>query len=339
MKLQAVSLIACLAVVFAAQAQPVLDQSDAPLPEHLLTYRQGNFVALGAVGADQVWDASGVADVSAPMTIMFISPQASGFGPQFPTATVATATGDNILFERADAGGRYVVGQYMVINPVQLIIPYSDEQLVMPYPCTFNTAFTDSFAYAYSVQGINATGRGQVDYVADGYGSLILPHGTVNDVLKLTGTYIGEETAATTTFRTEVQEVIFYKPGISGFVLRSQQIVQYNNGAPAGSGTVLQYLDNDNFVGLGASAAAEDGLKAWPVPASDMLRVEYKAPHGSRLQVTLTDAMGRNVRAVEVNAASATVAELDVKQLPRGLYLLQARDANGWRAVKQVVLE
>lgn len=339
MKLHAISLLACLVATLSVQAQPVLDLSDAPEPEHLLTYRQGNFIALDAAGEDQVWDASTVADGSGQTTIMFISPAASGFGSQFPSATVATETGGNILFERADANGRYVVGQYIVINPLQLIIPYSDEQLVMPYPCTFNTAFTDSFAYAYTVQGTSATGRGQVDYVADGYGTLILPQGPLTNVLKLTGSYVGVETSGTNTFRTEVQEVAFYKPGLPDFVLRSQQIVQYNNGAPAGSGSVLQYLDADNFVGMEASAATGDGLRAWPVPASDVLRVEYKAIPGSRLQITLIDALGRNVRAMDLDATSAAAAELDVKELPRGLYLLQASDGEGRRAVRQIVVE
>lgn len=62
-----------------------------------------------------------------------------------------------------------------------------------------------------------------------------------------------------------------------------------------------------------------------PNPATDVLRVRTGLPVGTRVQFTLTDALGRIVNSGQLNG----IGTLDVQELTTGLYHLTLRTGNG----------
>ncbi|MBP7516061.1 MAG: T9SS type A sorting domain-containing protein, partial [Flavobacteriales bacterium] len=68
-----------------------------------------------------------------------------------------------------------------------------------------------------------------------------------------------------------------------------------------------------------------DDATLGPNPATDVLRVHTGLPVGTRVQFTLTDALGRIVNSGQLNG----IGTLDVQELTTGLYHLTLRTGNG----------
>ena len=78
-------------------------------------------------------------------------------------------------------------------------------------------------------------------------------------------------------------------------------------------------------VGISDLPAAESSLKIYPVPAANMIRVETP---GIR-EVTIMNMSGQIVNTL-FNDGSSQV-ELDVSNLPAGVYLIECKNAHGQR--------
>lgn len=77
------------------------------------------------------------------------------------------------------------------------------------------------------------------------------------------------------------------------------------------------------------------GLRLWPNPASDHVRVEVLDRQTTRLQsARLLDLQGRVLRSVEVQQNDAL--EVDLQDLPRGIYLLEVQGNLGRQAMRVV---
>lgn len=337
---------AFLAAVFssaaaALAAQPAMTTADIPQPEDGFTYFISSFVPITESGPDAQWDFSTAEELMGPIQVFHVTPGATGFEAQFPTATIAEDDGTDFTFMRTDGEGLYIVGRRMVVSGVSLMVHYSDEQLVLPYPCTFNTAFTDSFEYDYTYQGQTATGTGDLQYTAEGFGTLLMPYGPVQNVLMLTGHYVVQESFGANSARSEVDHVVFYRPGISRFVAQTQYVTQFQNGTMTGSGGNLTYMAGDFFTSAGASAGLSIGLEAWPVPVRDVLNVQYGLGGGRRVHLRLVDNTGKVVREMEERTALPGIQRtaLDVRDLPGGVYLLNIMDDHGQRGTCRVVVQ
>lgn len=75
---------------------------------------------------------------------------------------------------------------------------------------------------------------------------------------------------------------------------------------------------------LWQASAGVVGLKVWPVPASNVVNVQSVQ---GLLEVSLLDATGRMLG--QWRPHSAVVAEISVRDLPAGLYVLRAQLATG----------
>lgn len=120
------------------------------------------------------WDYSGATAEGDPITLLFEAPGSSSHAMDLPTATIRNE--DDLL--RGDATGLYALG-YANDNAS---LVYSDPRRVFAYPCSYLTTWTDDFS------GVSASGSsetGTTTGTADGTGTLILPYGPVDNVLRV----------------------------------------------------------------------------------------------------------------------------------------------------------
>ena len=61
----------------------------------------------------------------------------------------------------------------------------NNRETVFTYPCTYNTQGNDYFSATFTSGGNTFYRYGTSTFVADGYGTLIMPYGTVNNVLRI----------------------------------------------------------------------------------------------------------------------------------------------------------
>jgi Multicopper oxidase/Secretion system C-terminal sorting domain len=75
------------------------------------------------------------------------------------------------------------------------------------------------------------------------------------------------------------------------------------------------------------------GLRLWPNPASDHVRVEALDRQTTRLQsARLLDLQGRTLRSVEARQSDGL--EVDLQDLPRGMYMLEVEGNLGRQALR-----
>lgn len=321
-------------------AQPVIDQADAPEVGDVLSYIPTTFVAITDTGAGITWDLSMLGN-GTPASITFLDPAATGHESAFPTANLALDDGNSYLYLRKDATGLYSVGLFRQMSGFQLQAGYTNEEMLLPYPCTYQTAFTDTFAYSYLYQGNTVQGNGYKAYSAVGFGTLQLPYATIQNVLMLRGTSTTEEVLPGTDYIGHVNEVVFYRPGIKYFLLRAVQTSSSINGQPGQPGAGLYYATPEVFAGLKADGPEAIGIDAWPVPATQRLNISYGVGRDRKVKVELLDATGKTVRYLEerTHADGIHSTGLDVEGLPAGIYLLSITDGQGLRGTRKVVIE
>lgn len=333
-------LLATVAVPVVLAAQPVIDQVDAPQEGDVFPYIAAGYVPITESGTDVVWDLSNMGG-GAATNLPCEAAAATAYGNQYPTATLALDGGNVISYLRADASGLYVVGVYKQVGGQALQIHMTDEQLMLPYPCTYGTEFSNPYTYSYTYTGGTVNGGGHGTYVADGFGTLILPYDTIHNVLKLSGTDTISESIPGTSYVTAVNQVYFYKPGIHYYVLAATHLSQSVNGGTPQEGGGISYLAQSMFAGIQQDQRQAIGLEAWPNPARDFVNVMYGIGGGHKVQLELLDELGRSVRS-EPQATSLPGIQqvrLDVQDLPAGVYLLRLTDDHGQQGSCRVVVQ
>lgn len=166
------------------RAQPVLDFSNSgTVVGDAFTYHAGPWADPGTAGANQTWDLSTLTSDSL-IFIEFVDPATTPDGASFPAATVAAMDMGFFAYSQFDATGGYLHGMSNV--PGEAPIVYSDAMQMTSYPSTIGTTWVDAFHAEFSVMGFPIVRDGSITANADGYGTLILPWGTLNDVLRVT---------------------------------------------------------------------------------------------------------------------------------------------------------
>lgn len=177
-----------MAVVCATylQAQPVISNAEDFSIGTVLKFQQcePGGVLPGNAGADQIWDFSDLSSLPDTTIETMVSPGSTPSGNDFPEANLTESYSDGrYVYVDKQTNGNYLVG---FADPAAgLTIHYPNAMQFAVRPITFETNITDEFTISYSVNSLNFVGAGTVNILADGYGTLILPNATYENVLRL----------------------------------------------------------------------------------------------------------------------------------------------------------
>lgn len=308
-----------------ALAQPTLEfPSSAPTPGTSFEVNYAAPTAPGANGPDQTWDFASLAADSSGITYVEL-PEATPLGNEFPSATAAVVAPTGTDYFRAAAGLLELQG----ISFLGQTAPLDNSAAYLPYPCTYQSSWEDDFGGTLEFQGFPLQVTGTVIGIADGYGTLLLPEGPVNDVLRVRRitsttiqTFLGD-------FVLEDETFAFYTAGIGIPVLEISNTTGDVLGTPIDLQT-LEWVDLTT-VGVAEGPGARIGLEAFPNPATDQVQVNISLGGGAQVSVELFDAQGRQVRALPLNTGSHGVHThfLDIQGLPSGMYMLRVVDNDG----------
>jgi hypothetical protein len=154
-------------------------------------------VLAGSPGANQTWDFTLLTTVDT-LKVSMLPPGASSLSSQFPgTALVRrqlSANGDVQLgFINKTSSANYMLG---IVDSASLFTTkYPNSILTSTRPFTYMSAVTDTFTTNYIFSG-TVTGGGILNMTADGYGTLKLPNGTYNNVLRIKISYVQNDTGS-----------------------------------------------------------------------------------------------------------------------------------------------
>lgn len=326
------TLLAFFGSIAIAQAQPTITAQNAPVPGTNYTLHFGPYVDPGSAGANQTWDFSGLTTDST-MNIMLVEPNTVPGFESFPGATVAEVGNEAVMFWRTDADGIYHLGSLSE----GVAISYFDEGKYFEYPCTYQTSWEDSVFAIFEVEEENITRDGLIQGEADGYGTVIMPNGTYNNVLRVR--WLENTTDATDFF--EINSVydsyLFYLQGQS-YPLAHIVTATISFMGNETTTQFTQWYTGDLTTGVTDAPLSQDEMMVWPNPADEQVRIQLPANMKGETFIQVMDATGKTAHTARFIPDANGALDLSVSDLVTGLYFVNAIDAKGNKATVRLVV-
>ncbi|MCG3166782.1 MAG: hypothetical protein POELPBGB_02564 [Bacteroidia bacterium] len=313
------SLFPVLAISFinSVKAQPTITTANF-IPQtgenflvHLFPYQ-----AAGVGGAAITWDFSG-ATATGTASMNHVDPALTSSFASFPDATVCISQGGAYSYFEGTSSAWYYNGVVASGN----LIPYSNPEKLMEFPFTYNDNFTDNFGATFT-SGITITRSGSVNVTADAYGTLILPYGTINNVIrvKVVENYSDSYTVTVPVTLTYAStNYYWYKADTHYPVLSITSLDQ--------DGTIYQgasYLDQSHISAMEENIVNDIHLNIFPNPSDASTVVSFELEEPENIRLALYNTLGDLVEMVEKNKLGAGNHryEISSENYAAGLYTL-----------------
>lgn len=163
-----------------------------------------NDVEPGSAGVGVIWDMSGLSE-SETEYFVYREPDATPWGDEFPSAGICGISWeDSYSYYLFNSDGITTVGYAGLVPPSDTFkVIYSNPEFFIPLPYSVGTTHSDDFAGTSQTLGFIIPFTGDIDFEADGEGTLILPTGTYHNVVRYhfnrtqTNTFMGGSTTTT----------------------------------------------------------------------------------------------------------------------------------------------
>lgn len=308
-------LIFALAAYSGLLAQPILNYSDVG-PEAGDNFTVYTFDATstptGSVGAGMTWDYSTLTGTSSSWS--YVSKSATPYASDFTLATLAVDQGSGAYnYFTSNTSVLAMAGTHNGSYAME----YTDIEEMMRYPMTYGTSFVDNLV-GYGNPGVAIDRSGTVTVTADGYGTLILPGGTVTNVLRVKVVEDYSDAMMTSTFD---YDATIYQWWVAGL---HNPILSITNGVYAGTAINPGYFMDPSSVGIESPLLPEQSVNVFPNPAKDQLNVSYTVEEASEISLSITNMLGQQVRYMEMGTVSqgANTTTLDISDLESGIYMV-----------------
>lgn len=287
-----------------AFSQPVLNQANcAPQAGQSYSLTNINYVNQGSAGANQIWDLSS-ATVDSVFTVGIYS--VNGIPPDinFPNANIKSTNSNfngYIYYYKIDLNKWEYYGFHTTIS-----VAYSNPRTFLPFPFTYSDAHNDS-CYGVLYVGYNIYKKGTVSIEADGYGSLILPSGTYNNVLRVHYVEQQIDSSQNGVYNTTLDYYYWFKPD-------NHYPIAYMMTSPNSGGF---YLNNISSVeDLGSNST----FNIYPNPANTYINITYSGLTPMPDNYEIIDASGKVIAKEKISSAGSTL--IDVSHFPSSIYLI-----------------
>jgi hypothetical protein len=297
-----------LSVLVSANAQPTITATDFN-PYIGLAIKYYTFTPFpfdgGPAGAGVTWDFSQVS-ANDSVTAVYVDPATTIHAASFPTATIANnLTG--IGFEYLNANSNFIARAG--IDAQGVLMPYSDDEVIMNYPCTYTTTYTDSYVATFSTGGYTFYRKGTVDVNADAYGTLLLPWGSVSNVLRLhlVENYTDSTAFSFTSYTSD--NYIWVTPGTHYYLCSIASVSNQYSGSFLDAATVgLSKVDLSKFLHIS------------PNPTTNYLCIDFAANEKIN-RTTITDISGKVVFSNDNNSIMEN-QRIAIDHLTAGYYFV-----------------
>jgi len=207
------------------------------------------------------------------------------------------------------------------------VVPYMDPEELMRYPMNYNDNYVDNFSASFTNAGVNYSRSGNVTTTVDGYGDIVLPYGTITDVLRLKyeEDYKDEFTIIGVPYTLNYQSEIYawYKPGIHVPVMAITKLT-----SDAGNTEYGLFLDAS--VGFEQNSIENEVASIYPNPVSHKAIYSVKSDNKTDFELTLINALGQELEVLFVGQIEAgqNNINIDLGEYQKGSYLIKARSGD-----------
>ena len=322
-----------LPLAMAALAQPTITGSSNPVPGDALTMQNGGQMATPATGASATWNYATAIFNGPAAQLVFAAP---GSGVPAGTTLMETGTPGLTSYLKADATALSLVGLATDYGTMDC----ADAMVQMPYPFTFNSTLTDPYSCSGQSAGYQYSRSGSTQFTGSGFGTLILPYGTVSNVLlisvsqSMSDDFIDDDLVD---MEYSLNLFMFAKPGAKTALLT----VSTTQNLTSGATTYASRMLDPNSLGVSEALANSIGVELVPNPASGSVEVRYGVGARAKLAIDVLDMAGRVVisQARTVHAAGIQRDEINIAALAQGVYMVRITDGEGGYGVKQLIVQ
>jgi len=170
-----------------AYAQPEITQSNMPLVgDHVVIGICSDAVNPGNEGAMQTWDMSNLTEAEEQF-FTYIAPSEGPRSDSFPAANLCAVSWlDDYSYYNIGTSSLSVEGHVATIDPNDTsVFVLNNTEKILGLPYTYNDNFTDSFDGNIYFSNLGTFSfDGTLDFEADGYGTLVLPNATYQNVVR-----------------------------------------------------------------------------------------------------------------------------------------------------------
>jgi hypothetical protein len=313
-------------------AQPILTFGNTgTVPGDAFVLRACEWQDPGAGGAVQIWDLTTLTTDSM-IDLVFVDPSTTPDGIYFPTATIASLDTLGNAYNQFDINGGSLLG---VSLPGSQPIVYSDPMIWVTFPCTYMTSWTDPFQAAYDLGGFNFQRTGTITATADGYGTLMMPYGQLDDVLRVT--YVEDYQDVSLLTLTAHREYTYFMQAGTHYPVVN--LFSYSATVLGNTQTITgaQWLEVPS-TSIARNAGRTSGFSVWPVPANDAVTVRFNSGTGA-CTIDIIDALGQIAvhRDVITPATGMHEERIAIAGLDPALYTLRIRQGGRETAQRIVV--
>lgn len=286
-------------------------------------------------GANQTWTIPADTNVRAVRSA-YTLPSNTSDGSNHPNANIAgvdlTRDSSN-TYSFADPTGYYLYGTFTRNGRVQ----YTKPSVFLRYPMTYQDVYSDNFygtITSFTPQGNSTFARGGMAKVeATGYGDIVLPTGTLNNVLKVMYTTQYADTIGGFAFTRYADTVQVWYSVLSAYPVASYTVGYIYSGANVTRyGELIQYQDAAQLIATRRLEQPFSAVQLYPNPASDYLMLEGLPVD---CQLRIMNANGQVVQ--EQSGISTDRYQLSTQGLPQGVYWLSIQQGKAIRTELFVV--
>ena len=300
--------ICAVGTYFQSLAQPTLNSTDVSVPFGTVV----NAVSLpytdpGSPGSNATWDFSGLSG-GEPFSNEMLSPGNSPFQNLFPTATNAGNSWPDIgryIYWTENAQGFYNNG--FADSPTSNCI-YSDTEQFWAFPLSMGSSWSDPWGGTCMGNGSSSTRSGTTTGTVTGWGTVILPFGSFDDVLRveLDQVYTDIFPLLGIDINYEVHIVSYVKAG-ADIALFSSGIILLDLGLGLDTASTYSIMAAPTSVGVEDLSANHGNVLLYPNPAQGVLNLKLEGIEPSSKEVTIrvVDAVGAEVRMLYNGAISS----------------------------------
>ncbi|HLF63533.1 MAG TPA: T9SS type A sorting domain-containing protein [Saprospiraceae bacterium] len=303
----------------------------------------------GMSGENRTWDFSTIPVGKDVIRIGIANADTTQYFADFPNSNIAEVStfdgGQNIEYDRVTNSIFELLGS---VTPGVATLTYSNPLTYLEFPFTYSSQWQDTYAntFDFIINPITITTEGMVNTLIDGYGTLILPHATFNDVLRLK---VIDESTDTTDLGQGLSEknvnhdtsYYWVSPSYHGPLCAYSRTVSERTVYLTTKDTVIADHETNestsfSFDPMSGGSAVRDvqsgkfALYVSPNPFERTLSMEFTVDQSSEMQLILQDLGGNIVFQQTVSAqAGANEVVLNLPEIPSGAYIALLQSAKG----------
>lgn len=168
-------------------AQPEITQANLPhTGDHVVIALCSDPVNPGNSGAMQIWDMSNL-NQTEEQFFTYIPVNEGALADSFPDANLCARSWlDDYSYYKVSPTALTLEGHVVTTNPDDTtVVVFDNKEQILELPYSPEDSFIDDFEGTSYIPGIGAFPfDGSLNFEADGYGTLILPTGTYNNVVR-----------------------------------------------------------------------------------------------------------------------------------------------------------